>query len=224
MHSPSLRLCVLCMHVLGRLCLENPWYVPEQYEEIQALFMKHALESPVNLCYITPLQYPFNSSSNTPYCWLSWAWAAIHCFGRQQFQPQLVDSATPRPPYQLQLKFQFWRNSTAVQSSHDIHSAMESHVQVSRRAWALLWAFSCLLALELVHASDPDPLQDFCVADYSSNAPRVNGYPCKLRSNVTAKDFVFTAFRKGMVNCLIYGLLILSCASQYLTSSCWALH
>jgi hypothetical protein len=59
--------------------------------------MKHALESPVDLCYITPLQYPFNSSCNTPYCWFSWAWAAIHCFGRQQFQPQLVDSATPRP-------------------------------------------------------------------------------------------------------------------------------
>jgi hypothetical protein len=74
---------------------------------------------------------------------------------------------------------------------------MESHVQLNRRAWVLLLAFSCLLALELVHASDPDPLQDFCVAYFSTNATRVNGYPCKLRSNVTAKDFVFTGLRSG---------------------------
>jgi hypothetical protein len=86
---------------------------------------------------------------------------------------------------------------------------MESHhVQLSRRAWVLLLAilFSCLLAHEVVHASDPDPLQDFCVADFSSNAPRVNGFPCKLRSNVTAKDFVFTGLRSGPAG---YGKLII---------------
>ncbi len=94
--------------------------------------------------------------------------------------------------------------STVVQCLHEISSAMESHVELSRLAWALLLAFSCLLAEELVHASDPDPLQDFCVADFSTNAPRVNGYPCKLRSNVTAKDFVFTGLRTGTVNCLIH--------------------
>ena len=82
----------------------------------------------------------------------------------------------------------------------DSDSAMEStsHVQLSRRAWVLLLAFSCLLAHQVVvHASDPDPLQDFCVADFSTNAPRVNGFPCKPRSNVTAKDFVFTGLRSG---------------------------
>ncbi|CAK9189985.1 unnamed protein product, partial [Sphagnum troendelagicum] len=38
---------------------------------------------------------------------------------------------------------------------------------------------------------------DFCVADFSPNAPRVNGYPCKARANVTSKDFLFTGFRKA---------------------------
>ena len=78
---------------------------------------------------------------------------------------------------------------------------MESVHELSRRVtWVtILLAFSCLLAHHevLVHASDPDPLQDFCVADFSANAPRVNGYPCKLRSNVTAADFLFSGLRSG---------------------------
>ncbi|XP_014754820.1 germin-like protein 1-4 isoform X2 [Brachypodium distachyon] len=42
-------------------------------------------------------------------------------------------------------------------------------------------------------ARDPDMLQDICVADYSSlDGPlRVNGYPCKRISNVTAEDFFY---------------------------------
>lgn len=55
--------------------------------------------------------------------------------------------------------------------------------------------FGALVAT--VHASDADPLQDFCVADLSSNAPRVNGYPCKLRSNVTAADFTTSILRQA---------------------------
>jgi hypothetical protein len=47
----------------------------------------------------------------------------------------------------------------------------------------------------MVQAADPDPLQDFCVADLSPSAPRVNGFPCKDRANVTSKDFLFTDFR-----------------------------
>jgi hypothetical protein len=61
-------------------------------------------------------------------------------------------------------------------------------------SWMLmLLALACLLfahdkmILVQVHASDSDPLQDFCVADLSATAPSVNGFPCKLRSNVTAK-------------------------------------
>ena len=54
-------------------------------------------------------------------------------------------------------------------------------------------------AILMVHASDPDPLQDFCVADFSKDAPRVNGFPCKLRSSVTAADFVYSGLRSAGV-------------------------
>jgi hypothetical protein len=99
---------------------------------------------------------------------------------------------------------------------------MESHVQLSQRAWVLLFAFSFLLAHELVHASDLDPLQDFCMASFSPNARRVDGYPCKLCLNVTTKDFAFIGLRSGllaMVTCLIYEQLKSSCGFKYLISS-----
>ncbi|URE37468.1 germin-like protein [Musa troglodytarum] len=50
-----------------------------------------------------------------------------------------------------------------------------------------------LLALVSSHASasDPSPLQDFCVADYDSNV-FVNGFACKKPKDVTADDFYFT--------------------------------
>ncbi|GAB4860758.1 hypothetical protein Ancab_035921 [Ancistrocladus abbreviatus] len=36
--------------------------------------------------------------------------------------------------------------------------------------------------------TDPDPLQDFCVADLTAS-PSVNGFPCKVASSVTSADF-----------------------------------
>ncbi|KAG6510366.1 germin-like protein subfamily 2 member 1 [Zingiber officinale] len=54
--------------------------------------------------------------------------------------------------------------------------------------------FLCLLlaatSLNLIIAADPDMLQDLCVADLNS-AVRVNGFPCKPATNVTASDFFF---------------------------------
>ncbi|KAG0614163.1 hypothetical protein M758_6G155600 [Ceratodon purpureus] len=47
-----------------------------------------------------------------------------------------------------------------------------------------------------VHAADPDPLADFCVADLSPTAPLLNGYACMPRSNVSVEDFVYYGFRK----------------------------
>jgi hypothetical protein len=58
-----------------------------------------------------------------------------------------------------------------------------------------LLAFVCFMMNVVVHAADPDPLQDFCVADLSQNATHMNGYPCKVRSAVTAADFLFTGLR-----------------------------
>ncbi|EFJ09458.1 hypothetical protein SELMODRAFT_428138 [Selaginella moellendorffii] len=43
--------------------------------------------------------------------------------------------------------------------------------------------------------SDPDPLQDFCVADLTAS-PGVNGFPCRNASSVTVEDFIY----REMVN------------------------
>jgi len=42
-----------------------------------------------------------------------------------------------------------------------------------------------------VLAYDPSPLQDFCIADFSSSV-NMNGFPCKKSSTVTVNDFLFT--------------------------------
>ncbi|KAK6920789.1 Cupin 1 [Dillenia turbinata] len=48
-----------------------------------------------------------------------------------------------------------------------------------------------LLVLPLVSRSaDPDPLQDFCVADLKGSIS-INGFPCKTTSEVTSNDFFF---------------------------------
>lgn len=53
----------------------------------------------------------------------------------------------------------------------------------------LFYTLSCFSA-------DPDPLQDFCVADLNSPI-NVNGYPCKPESQVTSNDFFFSGLRFG---------------------------
>ncbi|KAG8067418.1 hypothetical protein GUJ93_ZPchr0005g14975 [Zizania palustris] len=55
-----------------------------------------------------------------------------------------------------------------------------------------------LLALGAGHgvlAFDPNPLQDFCVADTTSKV-RVNGLPCKDPATVVADDFFFSGVDK----------------------------
>lgn len=68
----------------------------------------------------------------------------------------------------------------------------------------ILLACAILVAVlpAVVNAADPDPLQDFCVADLSPNAPLVNGLPCKPRDKVSVKDFYYTGFRKPGFNAL----------------------
>ena len=52
----------------------------------------------------------------------------------------------------------------------------------------------CLLLLPS-HSADPDPLQDFCVANLSASIS-VNGFPCKPVSAVTSDDFFFDGLTK----------------------------
>lgn len=57
----------------------------------------------------------------------------------------------------------------------------------------LLSALLALVASQAM-ASDPSPLQDFCVADMNKHSPvRVNGFPCKDADDVKAEDFFLAA-------------------------------
>lgn len=65
--------------------------------------------------------------------------------------------------------------------------------------WSLpLHLLCCLTVFWLLllpsHSADPDPLQDFCVANLSASAISVNGFPCKPASEVTSDDFFFDGF------------------------------
>ncbi|XP_008777190.2 germin-like protein 3-8 [Phoenix dactylifera] len=45
--------------------------------------------------------------------------------------------------------------------------------------------------------SDPDPLQDFCVANLQTSDVTVDGFPCKQTSSVVSDDFFSRALSKG---------------------------
>ncbi|CAN1236499.1 Germin-like protein subfamily 2 member 4 [Linum grandiflorum] len=68
-------------------------------------------------------------------------------------------------------------------------------------ALSYLLFFSALSAVTF--ASDPDMLQDVCVADTSSDrtGPKLNGFPCKPATNLSAADFFFAGIANpGVVN------------------------
>ncbi|KAJ1377836.1 RmlC-like cupin domain superfamily [Sesbania bispinosa] len=64
------------------------------------------------------------------------------------------------------------------------------------KAWAILVIFCS--AISFVFASDPDTLQDLCVALPSSDV-KVNGFACKAEANVTAADFFYDGIAKPAV-------------------------
>ncbi|CAL1367941.1 unnamed protein product [Linum trigynum] len=53
--------------------------------------------------------------------------------------------------------------------------------------------FLLLLTTSTTSSADPEPLQDFCVADLQSTTT-INGFPCKPASQVTSDDFFFSGF------------------------------
>ncbi|XP_027935204.1 germin-like protein subfamily 2 member 4 [Vigna unguiculata] len=64
--------------------------------------------------------------------------------------------------------------------------------------YAILVIFCC--AFSFAFASDPDTLQDLCVALPSSGV-KVNGFACKAETNVTEADFFFAGLAKpGVIN------------------------
>ncbi|XP_008779054.2 oxalate oxidase 1-like [Phoenix dactylifera] len=63
---------------------------------------------------------------------------------------------------------------------------------------ARLFLFLCFALFLLSPCrSDPDPLQDFCVANLQTSDVTVDGFPCKQTSSVVSDDFFSTALSKA---------------------------
>ncbi|KAG6557997.1 hypothetical protein Mapa_000176 [Marchantia paleacea] len=60
----------------------------------------------------------------------------------------------------------------------------------------MILAAGMLSAVHVIHAADPDPLQDFCIADIAAG-PTANGYPCKLPALATTEDFAFSGLAEA---------------------------
>ncbi|KAI3961677.1 hypothetical protein MKX01_010999 [Papaver californicum] len=67
----------------------------------------------------------------------------------------------------------------------------------SASSFFLVLYSTLILFVALPCFSDPDQLQDFCVADLKSTTTIVNGYPCKPVSNVTSNDFFYSGLMDG---------------------------
>ncbi|KAI3985440.1 hypothetical protein MKX01_033754 [Papaver californicum] len=60
----------------------------------------------------------------------------------------------------------------------------------------LILVFCVILFFTSPCYSDPDQLQDFCVADLNATTTSLNGFPCKPVSQVSSSDFFFSGFTK----------------------------
>ncbi|KAJ9140390.1 hypothetical protein P3X46_031044 [Hevea brasiliensis] len=69
----------------------------------------------------------------------------------------------------------------------------------------LLGSLIVMLLLPMhINSADPDPLQDFCVADLKASAS-LNGFPCKPAEEVTSNDFFFDGLSKEGNTTNIFG-------------------
>ncbi|KAG5230064.1 germin protein subfamily member [Salix suchowensis] len=76
---------------------------------------------------------------------------------------------------------------------------------ISMPPFHLLCTLIGLLLLPLhISSADPDPLQDFCVADLKAPVS-VNGFPCKPEADVTSDDFFFDGLSKEGNTTNIFG-------------------
>ncbi|BBM98840.1 protein MpCupin2 [Marchantia polymorpha subsp. ruderalis] len=61
---------------------------------------------------------------------------------------------------------------------------------------AMILAAGLLSAVHIVHAADPNPLQDFCIADLAAG-PVSNGFACKLLALASTDDFAFSGLAEA---------------------------
>ncbi|KAG6476174.1 putative germin-like protein 2-2 [Zingiber officinale] len=86
-----------------------------------------------------------------------------------------------------------YKPTNALHSPPDERAS--SVIQIRGMAVKLLIALLALASLHAVLASDPSPLQDFCVADDNPKV-FVNGAICKNMNDVTANDFYTSGLDK----------------------------
>ncbi|KAI3909684.1 hypothetical protein MKW98_014101 [Papaver atlanticum] len=72
----------------------------------------------------------------------------------------------------------------------------------------LVLCSTLILFFTLPCFSDPDELQDFCVADLNAKSTMLNGFPCKRVSEVTSDDFFYSGLMKeaSTTNSLGFGV------------------
>ncbi|RZC63068.1 hypothetical protein C5167_024836 [Papaver somniferum] len=87
-------------------------------------------------------------------------------------------------------------------------AAAKSSIKTATSFFLVLYSTMILVFALPCFSSDPDPLQDFCVADLSSTSTIVNGYPCKPVSKVTSEDFFYSGLKDdaSTLNSLRLGL------------------
>ena len=63
----------------------------------------------------------------------------------------------------------------------------------------------------LGQSSDPDPIEDFCIADLTKSGGTLSsnyGFPCKPLSQVTSGDFVFSGLTKPGNTTNLFGVAV----------------
>ncbi|KAG6554140.1 hypothetical protein Mapa_004056 [Marchantia paleacea] len=75
-------------------------------------------------------------------------------------------------------------------------SKNSSNLSAMKLFAVMILAVRMFSAVRVVHAADPDPLQDFCIADIAAG-PLSNGFPCKLPALATSEDFAFSGLAEA---------------------------
>ncbi|KAI3925764.1 hypothetical protein MKX01_003323 [Papaver californicum] len=87
---------------------------------------------------------------------------------------------------------------------------MDNKSSVKTSFFILIRFFCVILFFISPCYSDPDQLQDFCVADLNATTTSLNGFPCKPVSQVSSSDFFFIGFDKEGDTNNIFGVGVTS--------------
>ncbi|RZC85603.1 hypothetical protein C5167_041787, partial [Papaver somniferum] len=84
-----------------------------------------------------------------------------------------------------------------LQVDVNVIAIIKSNIKTTSSFFLVLCLSTILFFTLSCFSSDPDPLQDFCVADLKSTTTVVNGFPCKPVSQVTSNDFFYSGLMNG---------------------------